>query len=127
MRGQSSNFSSGVAERAVMDWRTPRMTRSTSGCAVMLRYQSGSRSSPPLEATSTTVVPSTTGAVNIVEWIRPDVRPTVNSSTAGMPNADPPIRPRLACTIERCVTFSARKPKSLIDVDNNSADVTRNT
>ena len=111
-RGHSSSLSSFVATRARMGLRVMPIVNSTSGLATAFKNHSGSRSSPPFDATSTNRSPSTTGVVRIVDRGRPDFRPTTCNSTTVIPNADLPIRPPLTRMTERCTRFSARKPLS---------------
>ena len=111
-RGHSSSLSSSVATRARMGLRVAPIVNSTSGLATAFKNHSGSRSSPPFDATSTNRSPSTTGAVRTVDRARPDFRPTTCSSTTVIPNAEPPIRPPLMRRTERCTKFRVRKPLS---------------
>jgi hypothetical protein len=104
---------SGDARRARIGRRRPAMVNSMSGSAIRLRYQSGSRSSPPLEATSTTRSPSTTGAVSMVERGRPDLRPTVCDSTTGIPKAGPSTWPPLRWTMAWCTRLTVFRPISV--------------
>ena len=105
MRGHSSAFSLGEAVRARHGVRTPSIVSSTSGVATRLRYQSGWRSSPPLDATSTTRSSSTIGAVSIVARGRPLVRPVVCSSTVCMPPKLRPSRPPERASSVRWLRF----------------------
>ena len=114
-RGHSSSLSSSVATRARMGLRVAPIVNSTSGLATAFKNHSGSRSSPPFDATSTNRSPSTTGVVRIVDRTRPDFRPTTCNSTTVIPNAEPPIRPPLMRRTERCTEFRVRKPPSTMN------------
>src|SRR4029453_1740784 len=71
------------------------MVSSTDGFATRLRYHSGSRSSPPFDATSTIRSPSTTGADSTTVRRRPLPRPAPRSTTIGIPTIPAPKRHRL--------------------------------
>src|SRR5439155_1088193 len=109
----TASFSSGVATRARM-WRWwPPIVTSTSGLSRRLRYHVGWRSSPPYDATRTTVSPSCTGDVSIVVRRLPLFRPVVVSMTTGMRITRPPTRPPLAVNTARWIPVTSRAAASL--------------
>ena len=91
---------------------TPRSATSTRGWARRLSSQSGCRSSPPREATTTIASPSRTGEVSITDRGRPLRRPTVVSSSTGMPSASSPNRRGATLIRARCTAFSAFMTRS---------------
>ena len=66
---------------------------STSGLAVRFTYHAGCWSAPPRDATRTTRLSSCRGEVSMLDRASPVRRPTVPSSTAGMPRSVAGQRP----------------------------------
>src|SRR4029453_3030603 len=91
----------------------PFIVISTFGSSRRLRNQVGCRSSPPYEATTTTLAPSCTGEVSIVVRRLPVLRPVVVSSSTGIPNPRLPSRPSLIRKTARWKPVTIRAPMSL--------------
>src|SRR5436190_209464 len=91
----------------------PLRETSTFGFSRRLRNQAGWVSSPPRDATTTSVEPSRYGDVSITERAWPLFRPVVVSSSTGILLSSHPNRPPLTLSMPRWTAFIAFNPRSV--------------